>query len=160
VNGKFKMMNPFIQNYGHIEALKNCVEANYHHLFISVVSFTKRCTFKMDELDYRKIASNQLLVYDVELFDYIHRKVSVLKVQHDQPLLNENEILKIYNAIKAENITDQKIRESHIQALKANNTKSESCCVCNKPVSDKVKTFCLTNKKFNGKIYCFQHQKR
>jgi hypothetical protein len=78
VNGKFKMMNPFTQNYGHIEALKSLIEEKYSQLFISMVSFTKRCTFKVD-LDYRKIASNELIVYDIELSDFIHRKVSVSK---------------------------------------------------------------------------------
>jgi hypothetical protein len=77
VNGKYKMMNPFIKNYGHIEAIKSYVDKKYHDLFVSMVSFTKRCTFKLDELDVRQISSNDLIVYDVELSDFIHRKVSV-----------------------------------------------------------------------------------
>ncbi|PAE23867.1 nuclease-related domain-containing protein [Bacillus sp. 7894-2] len=169
VNGKFKMMNPFIQNYGHIQALKNFLDQKYHHLFISMVSFTKRCTFKIDDLELRKIASNDLIVYDVELFDYIHRKVSVLKLQHKEPLLNDSEVLMIYDAIYAANIIDPSIREKHVQTLKESKSnkketvtkenQSEKCCVCNKTVSDKVKAFCLSNKRFNGKIYCFGHQK-
>ncbi|MGP4079972.1 nuclease-related domain-containing protein [Pseudalkalibacillus sp. R45] len=165
VNGKFKMMNPFIQNYGHIEALKNYIEEDFHHLFISMVSFTKRCTFKMDELDFRKIASNELLVYDVELFDYMQRKDSVLKIQHEEPLLTKNNISKIYHMITGANITDQSIRDQHVHSLKAGKEKAgetdvrEKCCICHKPVSEKVKRFCLNNKKFNGKIYCFEHQK-
>lgn len=168
VNGKFKMMNPFIQNYGHIQAIKDILDKKYHDLFISMVSFTKRCTFKIDELDFRKIASNELLVYDVELSDYIHRKVSVLKIQHKEPLLNEEDISIIYNAIVKANIEDQVIREKHVQSLKEEavpeknsaikDNKKDKCMVCNKPVSDKVREFCLSNKKFNGKIYCFEHQ--
>lgn len=168
VNGQFKMMNPFIQNYGHIQALKNFLDQKFHHLFISMVSFTKRCTFKIDDLELRKIASNDLIVYDVELFDYIHRKVSVLKLEHKEPLLNENEVLMIYDAIYAANITDPSIREKHVQILKESNrnkiesvtkeNQPEKCCVCNKTVSEKVKAFCLSNKRFNRKIYCFEHQ--
>ncbi|WP_261133376.1 nuclease-related domain-containing protein [Bacillus sp. Marseille-Q3570] len=168
VNGKFKLMNPFIQNYGHIEALKNYIEEDYHHLFISMVSFTKRSTFKIDNLNLRKIASDELLVYDVELFDYIHRKVSVLKIQHEEPLLTENDISKIYATIAEANISDQTARNEHVQSLKTAKVKSEDirknmkekCTVCDKPVSEKVRTFCLSNKRFNGKIYCFEHQKR
>ncbi|WP_257351638.1 nuclease-related domain-containing protein [Pseudalkalibacillus decolorationis] len=129
VNGKFKMMNPFIQNYGHIQALRNYIDEKYHPLFISMVSFTKRCTFKIDELDFRKIASDELLVYDIELFDYIRRKVSVLKIQHKEPLLSENDINKIYQAITEANITDQTIREEHVKFLKEGKSKAEEIVV-------------------------------
>ncbi|WP_227521481.1 nuclease-related domain-containing protein [Bacillus alkalisoli] len=49
VNGKIRFMSPFIQNYGHIQALKG-ISTQMDHVF-SVVSFTKRCTFRLDELD-------------------------------------------------------------------------------------------------------------
>jgi hypothetical protein len=169
VNGKFKMMNPFIQNYGHIQALKSFIDKKYHPLIISMVSFTKRCTFKIDDLELRKIASNDLIVYDVELSEYIHRKVSVLKLQHNEPLLSENDINDIYNAIKEANVEDKLIREKHVLSLKEDkvntvepatiNNEKAMCCVCNKPVSEKVRAFCLSNKKFNGKVFCFGHQK-
>lgn len=170
VNGKFKMINPFVQNYGHIQAIKDILDKKYHDLFISMVSFTKRCTFKIDELDFRKIASNELLVYDVELSDYIHRKVSVLKIHHKEPLLNQEDIRIIYKAIVEANIEDQVIRDKHVQSLKEdvvtqkdsaiNDSKQNKCNVCNKFVSDKVRDFCLSNKKFNGKVYCYEHQNK
>ncbi|MEH6940097.1 nuclease-related domain-containing protein [Bacillus sp. JJ664] len=53
VNGKFKMMNPFIQNFGHIQALKPLISRKFGEHFISVVSFTKRCILKVDG-DFRK----------------------------------------------------------------------------------------------------------
>jgi hypothetical protein len=165
VNGKFNMMNPFIQNYGHIQALKNIIDKKYDQLFISMVSFTKRCTFKIDELDFRKIASNELIVYDVELSDYIARKISVLKLQHKEPFLNESDISQIYTTLSAANITDQLIRDQHVLSLKEGKASSketdqrDKCCVCDKTVSEKVKEFCISNKKFDGKVYCFEHQK-
>jgi Nuclease-related domain len=163
VNGRFKMMNPFIQNYGHIEALKTLIDEKYHSFFISMVSFTKRCTFKVD-LDYRKIASNELIVYDIELSEFIHRKVSVLKLQHKDPLLNEPDIDRIYHDISLANITDSNVREEHNLKLNTNTvTKSDtataSCVTCSKPVSAKVQAYCLSNKRFEGKVYCYQHQK-
>jgi len=163
INGKFKMMNPFVQNYGHIKALAAFIDKKYHDLFISMVSFTKRCTFKVD-LDYRKIASNEMIVYDIELSEFIHRKVSVLKIQNKEPILTEGDISTIYNTFSKANITDPQVREEHKHALKINTSEektspSSTCSVCNKPVSDKVKTYCLENKKFNGKIYCYDHQK-
>jgi hypothetical protein len=97
VNGKFKMMNPFVQNYGHIKALSSLIDEKYHDWFVSMVSFTKRSTFKVDS-DYRRIASNELIVYDIELSEFIHRKESVLKIQHKEPLLNEGDLSSIYHA--------------------------------------------------------------
>lgn len=164
VNGKFKMMNPFVQNYGHIKALKSLIDPKYHNLFISMVSFTRRCTFKVD-LDFRKISSNEMIVYDTELSEFIHRKESVLKIHHKKTLLTEDEISTIFNAFEKANITDPKIRDEHKRALNTNSSKNEktgstsTCIICKKPVSDKVKEYCLSNNKFKGKIYCFDHQK-
>ncbi|MCC3356799.1 nuclease-related domain-containing protein [Bacillus sp. REN16] len=163
INGKFKMMNPFIQNYGHIQALTSLIDKKYHDLFISMVSFTKRCTFKVD-LEYRKIASNEIIVYDIELSEFIRRKVSVLKIQHKEPLVTEGDISTIYQAFAKANITDPAVREQHKRALSTNTSNektasSPTCTICNKPVSEKVKMYCLARKNFDGKIYCFDHQK-
>ncbi|MDF2606813.1 MAG: hypothetical protein K0S34_1008 [Bacillales bacterium] len=171
VNGKFKMMNPFVQNFGHIEALKNTIDKKFRDHFVSIVSFTKRCTFKLDELDYRKIGSNNLVVYDIELSDYIHRKISILKIHNKEPLFSEADISLIYETIAQANITDQNIRNKHVQELKQTQSKDKpieekttaeikvKCSVCEKAVSEKVAQFCLSNKKFKGKIYCYEHQK-
>lgn len=162
VNGKFNLMNPFVQNYGHIKALASLVDQKYQNLFISIVSFTKRSTFNVDP-GYRKIASNELIVYDIELSEFVHRKVSVLKIQHKEPLLSERVISEIYDVFSNADIKDPAIRREHEQALKAsgsNTTTQPTCSICNKPVSDKVKAYCLSNQKFNGKIYCYEHQKK
>lgn len=164
INGKFKMMNPLMQNYGHIQALKNFIEDKYQQYFISLVSFTKRCTFKIEE-ELRKIHSNELVIYDVELTQFINRKVAVLKLQYKKPIFLKNEIETIYNSLLNANITDAAIRKQHIDIIKEKKNitdkkeKETKCIVCQKPVSDKVKSFCLSNKKFQGKIYCFEHQK-
>lgn len=164
INGKFKMMNPLMQNYGHIQALKNFIEDKYQQYFISLVSFTKRCTFKIEE-ELRKINSNELVIYDVELTQFINRKVAVLKLQYKKPIFLKNDIETIYNSLLNANITDAAIRKQHIDIIKEKKNitdkkeKENKCIVCQKPVSDKVKSFCLSNKKFQGKIYCFEHQK-
>lgn len=164
INGKFKMMNPLMQNYGHIEALKNFIDGKYHQYFISMVSFTKRCTFKIEE-ELRKIHSNQLVIYDVELTEFINRKVAVLKLQYKNPVFMKDDIELIYNSLLNSNISDASIRKQHIdniQTKKNNDDKTNDenkCVICQKPVSEKVKSFCLSNKKFQGKIYCYEHQK-
>jgi len=164
INGKFKMMNPLTQNYGHIQGLKSFIEAKYHQYFISVISFTKRCTFKIEE-ELRKINSNELVIYDIELTQFINRKVAILKLQYKNPIFIKNEIETIYNALLNANITDAVIRKQHIDIIKEKKNITEKkemenkCIVCQKPVSDKVKSFCLSNKKFQGKIYCYEHQR-
>ncbi|PLT33662.1 nuclease-related domain-containing protein [Bacillus sp. V5-8f] len=165
VNGKFKMMNPFMQNHGHIKSLLSLVDGKFSDHFVSIVSFTKRCTFKVD-LEMRKISSNELIVYDVELSDFLHRKVSVVKLQNITPLITEQEIESIFAIIQKANITDPELRETHTVAIQNNkehqhnsNQSSPKCATCNQPVSEKVAAFCLSNKKFQGKVYCFNHQK-
>jgi Nuclease-related domain len=163
VNGKFKMMNPFVQNYGHIKALSSLIDKKHHDWFVSTVSFTKRSTFKVDS-DYRKIASNELIVYDIELSEFIHRKEAVLKVQHKESLISEREISTLYNAFLQANITKPDMREEHKRALKTKTNEEKisspaTCKVCNRPVSDKVMAYCLSNQAFKGEIYCYDHQK-
>jgi len=94
----------------------------------------------------------------------------VNEIHHKEPLLNEDDISNIFNAILEANIEDQVIRDQHVQSLKGEvvphndsaikDNKQDKCMVCNKPVSEKVKAYCLSNKKFNGKIYCFEHQNK
>ncbi|QNF29649.1 nuclease-related domain-containing protein [Metabacillus elymi] len=169
VNGKFNMLNPFHQNYGHISALKAIVPIENTNI-VSMVSFTKRCTFKVD-LELRKIQSKNLIVYDIELFEFINRKLNVLKLQNGSPVYSENDIVQMYQKVERANIRDSEVRERHVRLLKSNATKETSngvqkktsldkCKVCGTVVPLKVKEYCLSNnKRFKGEIYCFEHQK-
>ncbi|MET3695864.1 nuclease-like protein [Bacillus oleivorans] len=164
VNGKFKMPSPLIQNFGHIEAIKRYIDSKFHEYFISIVSFTKRCTFKID-MELREIKSNELVVYDIEFSEFIKRKIAIIKIQHKEPFFNSIEINDIYQTLQQANVKDPKIRESHVQNIQRNKQKVETtigkykCLICDKPVTEKVATFCISNKKFAGNIYCFDHQK-
>ncbi|SFJ47855.1 Nuclease-related domain-containing protein [Halobacillus dabanensis] len=159
VNGKFKMMNPFFQNYGHIQALKKIIGEKYEGSMVSIVSFTKRCTFKIDT-NLRDIKENQLIVYDMELSEFINRKIHVQKLIHKQPLITAEEVQHIYGEIKKQHISNPDVLKRHVEALNdTSETTRSTCVVCEKEVSNKVKSFCLNNKKFEGKIYCYDHQK-
>jgi len=169
VNGKFKMVNPFNQNYGHIQAIKSFLPSIKNENIISMISFTKRCTFRVNP-ELRKIQSNELIVYDVELSEYIMRKLNVLKLQHKKAIFSDEELLHMHSRLQEENIIDIKIREKHVEQLKMNNNEKPSievkqiekatCKTCGKEVSEKVKGFCLSNKeRFKGNVYCFEHQK-
>ncbi|WP_277586575.1 nuclease-related domain-containing protein [Psychrobacillus antarcticus] len=167
VNGKFPLMNPFNQNYGHIQAIKGVLGTTDEKQFVSMVSFTKRCTFKVNE-ELRKVQSNDLIVYDTELSEYITRKINVLKLENKEPLYSNEELVYLYNKLKKANITDSQIRDMHVEKLKEKDNKKlvinessiSTCKTCGKPVSEKVKAYCLTNKgRFKDNVYCFEHQK-
>lgn len=167
VNGKFPMMNPFNQNYGHIEAIKSVLENWDKIQYVSMVSFNKRCKFKVNE-ELRKIQSNDLIVYDTEFSEFITRKINVLRLQHPEPILSNNDIQDIYNKLISANITDLQIRDMHVEKLKSqsnietttNKRDLSTCKECGKEVSEKVREYCISNKKrFKGNIYCYEHQK-
>lgn len=162
VNGKFKMMNPFNQNFGHIQAIKSLIDTKNEITYVSMVSFNRRCTFKVNE-ELRKIHSDDLIVYDTELSDYIMRKLNVLKLQPNVKVYSNEEIEYIYDQLLEQNISDQSIRLQHIEMIndtvKTSEINSNKCVICDQQVSEKVKTYCLSNKRFNGKIYCYEHQK-
>ncbi|WP_391117378.1 nuclease-related domain-containing protein [Psychrobacillus sp. L3] len=167
VNGKFPMMNPFNQNYGHIQAIKTVLDIIEDTQFVSMVSFTKRCTFKVNE-ELRKLQSNDLIVYDTELSEFITRKINVLKLQNPEPLYSNEELQDLYNKLKNANISDSQIRDKHVEKLNEKDRKEIvkneedilACKTCGKVVSEKVNAYCLTNKtRFKGNIYCYEHQK-
>ncbi|MEK4976640.1 hypothetical protein [Bacillus sp. FSL K6-6540] len=61
----------------------------------------------------RKIQSDELIVYDVELSEYIQRKMNRIQAE-TEPVLTESDIQKIYQTLKEANITDPKIRAEHV----------------------------------------------
>ncbi|WP_025026286.1 nuclease-related domain-containing protein [Caldalkalibacillus mannanilyticus] len=168
VNGKFPMLNPFNQNYGHILAVKSFLDGVEDTNVVSMISFNRRATFKVNE-ELRKIQSNDLIVYDTELSDFIARKINIIKMLNLSALFSDEVIIHMYNVLSKANITDPSTREQHVekinelkdQKVDANaSTEVVNCDKCGKVVSAKIKAFCLSNKnRFDGKIYCFEHQK-
>jgi hypothetical protein len=117
VSNQPPMYNPIRQNYGHIKALQNILFDFKKLTFVSMISFTGRCQLSVDP-ELRKIESNELVVYDFKLNDYIERKLSHWKVKGTQPTLSEQDITRIHETIHKANITDPKIRKLHIEKAK------------------------------------------
>ncbi|QYR20977.1 NERD domain-containing protein [Paenibacillus sp. sptzw28] len=122
VSNRFNMYNPLMQNYGHIKALENVLRVFPALTYISIVSFTMRCRFSIDP-ELRKIASDELIVYDTELSEFINRKISRIRAMSDKPLLTEPEINQIYDAVQSANITDAALRAEHNQKAKLQSSK-------------------------------------
>ncbi|KWX87200.1 NERD nuclease [Paenibacillus riograndensis] len=117
VSNRYKMYNPLKQNYGHIKAIESLLKDVATVKYISIISFTMRCRFSIDP-ELRKIHSDELVVYDVELSEYISRKLISLKtVNHESPI-SAGQIQTIYDHLAQANITDAEIRKLHIDKIK------------------------------------------
>lgn len=114
VNGKFPMLNPFNLNYGYILAIESILTEINDSNVVSMVSFTKRSTFKVN-VELSNIKSNDLIAYDIELQEFLNRKINVLKLQRKWEIYTEQEILNMYNRLNEANITDSEIREKHVE---------------------------------------------
>ncbi|MFC3343086.1 nuclease-related domain-containing protein [Paenibacillus abyssi] len=117
VNNRFKMYNPLKQNYGHIKALESTIKGYPNLTFVSMISFTMRCRFSIDP-SLRKIESNELIVYDVELSEFISRKILRMKAVLKEPILQDSEVMNLFNMIQEANITDPVIRNEHVDKIK------------------------------------------
>jgi hypothetical protein len=159
INKKYKMMNPFHQNYGHIQTIKNALQLSSNEMIFSIISFTRRAVFRIGP-ELRNIQSSELCVYDTELSEFISRKIKYMKLQSASVLYTDKQIEYMCNQLEAANITDKHMRENHNTGIKSNGKGPEAkCAACGNLISYKVRQYCITNPKFNGKVYCFDHQK-
>jgi hypothetical protein len=117
VSNRFNMYNPLMQNYGHIKALEQVLNVFSNLFFISMISFTMRCRFSIDPV-LRKIESNELIVYDTELSEFINRKINRVKATSEKQKLTNDEVQKIYEMVLTANITDGGKRAEHISKIK------------------------------------------
>ncbi|MFF2908382.1 nuclease-related domain-containing protein [Paenibacillus sp. NPDC057934] len=117
VSNRFNMYNPLRQNYGHIKALELILQGFPGLTYISMISFTMRCRFSIDP-DLRKIESNELIVYDTELSEFIDRKMNRLRQTSATPVVTTDQIQKIYDSIANANIQDAALRAAHIGKIK------------------------------------------
>ncbi|WP_342476873.1 nuclease-related domain-containing protein [Paenibacillus sp. FSL H7-0350] len=117
VSNRYKMYNPLKQNYGHIKAIESLLKDVAIVKYISMISFTMRCRFSIDP-ELRKIHSDELVVYDVELSELISRKLISLKTVNPDPPISAALAQTIYDQLVQANITDADIRKLHIDKIK------------------------------------------
>ncbi|WP_340395004.1 nuclease-related domain-containing protein [Paenibacillus sp. FSL E2-0177] len=117
VSNRYKMYNPLKQNYGHIKAIESLMKDVATVKYISMISFTMRCRFSIDP-ELRKIQSDELVVYDVELSEFISRKLISLKAGTPGSLITTAQVQTIYNHLVQTNITDAEIRKRHVDKIK------------------------------------------
>ncbi|WP_405107104.1 nuclease-related domain-containing protein [Paenibacillus sp. FSL K6-1217] len=117
VSNRYKMYNPLKQNYGHIKAIESLLKDVATVKYISMISFTMRCRFSIDP-ELRKIHSDELVVYDVELSEFISRKLISLKTVNPEPPISAVQLQTVYDHLVQANITDAEIRKLHIDKIK------------------------------------------
>ncbi|WP_238403055.1 nuclease-related domain-containing protein [Paenibacillus mesophilus] len=119
VSNRFKMYNPLMQNYGHMKALESHLDGFKTARYISMISFTMRCRFSIDP-ELRKIHSDEFIVYDVELSEFINRKMQRIKAELSTPVLTPEDIQLVFEKVNGINITDVKVRAEHVEKAKKN----------------------------------------
>ncbi len=112
VNSKYNMYNPLRQNRTHINVLKRLLKECGDLRFISVVSFTKRCELHIDP-DLRTVDTDEFVVYDILLTEFIERKLIRLRHEYSSPLLSDSDISSIFQVFCEKNITDPTVRKEH-----------------------------------------------
>ncbi|MFZ4453226.1 nuclease-related domain-containing protein [Salibacterium aidingense] len=117
LNEREEIENPFISMKERIKALKPLVDTRYHNSFISMVSFKENCTFKIDP-GLCKMVSNELVVHEQNLAEYIHRKLFVARFQHTAPLITETVMESMYQTISSNQISPVKGKEKHRKPAK------------------------------------------
>lgn len=74
-------------------------------------------------------------------------------------LWNRNRLVKALLSIKKDSPVvehQQEVAATNVEQAEVGN---DLCAVCNKPVSEKVRQYCLSNQqRFSGKVYCYDHQ--
>ncbi|OME01124.1 NERD nuclease [Paenibacillus odorifer] len=114
VSNRYKMYNPLKQNYGHIKAVESLTKSIPKVKFVSIISFTMRCRFSIDP-ELRQIQSNELVIYDIELSEFISRKLLRLKSESSEQLLSQAQVQSIYDQLIQANSTDSEIHKLHIE---------------------------------------------
>jgi len=118
VSNRYKVYNPLKQNYGHIKAIENLLTDIPGERFVSMVSFTMRCRFSIDP-ELRNIGSDELVIYDVELSEFISRKLLRLKAENAVESYSQEIIQEIHQRLLQANITDPEVRKLHVEKIAA-----------------------------------------
>jgi len=168
-DGRYEFYNPFWQNYGHIQAVKELLKDFDIRTYHSIVTFTLRASISDIDDELKNVrTSPELVIYDTALLDTINRRLAI-SARGGLPHLSKLDVERIHAKLSRSNITDVQTREEHVNKNKLRQTAGQGnltsnggeCTDCGRSVSQKVKEFCLTNRnRFGGKVYCYEHQTR
>lgn len=114
---QLKIPNPFIRHTEQIDAIRRQL-VNYKDLrVVSLISFTMRARLNLEN-ELRQMHSDELVGYDIEIFEMITRKYTRLKTEYPTAALSDLNIRHIYETLKKGNVTYSGIRAEHEAAQK------------------------------------------
>lgn len=91
---------------------------------------------------YTKAAIELAKANRVELWNRNHLVKALLSIKKDSPVMEHRQEVAVTNVEQA-------------------TPRNDVCTVCNKPVPEKVRQYCLSNQqRFSGKVYCYDHQRK
>ena len=135
---KEKMFNPIWQNYGHVQALKNCIGKESSNYYNSIIAFSTNSTLKFED-DFKAARV-------IQFPQLIH----VIK-ERNMCIVSDTDLQEINKALTGLMITDRKkkreVKKRHIQFIKNNrinriqkekeNSNQSICPKCNSKLSVK-----------------------
>lgn len=90
---------------------------------------------------------------------YTKQAIELAKV-NDVALWNRKNLVNALLSVRRSGVTPVSPAVPEIAATAEPESNLDTCAICGRPVSAKVKQYCLSNQKcFGGKVYCFEHQK-
>ncbi|MEQ8235172.1 MAG: NERD domain-containing protein [Syntrophomonadaceae bacterium] len=98
---KEKLLNPIIQNKGHIKALKAILSDFGEVPFISIVTFSSRATLK--------VQVDSTVIYTPQIIRTIEK--------YEEEVIPLEDVKKIYETIKNANIQDKEVSQTHKAAI-------------------------------------------
>ena len=114
---QLKIPNPFIRHAEQINAIKSHLSDYKELRVISLISFTLRARLNLEN-ELRQMHSDELVGYNIEIFEMITRKFTRLKTEHPAAALSDLNIRHIYETLKKGNVTYKGIRAEHEAAQK------------------------------------------
>lgn len=109
-NGKKeRFYNPIWQNSGHITALKDVLDLNYHPYLKSVIIFSERCQLKNLQVH----SSNVNILKRNGLVKYMRKEI-----KKGSKVLTKDDINLLFTQLEKFTRVDQSIKEQHIQSVK------------------------------------------
>lgn len=111
---KEKLLNPIIQNKGHVKALQELLIDYPNDIYHPIVTFSTKATLK--------VAVTSDVVYNTKLMQTIKK--------YNKEILSMKEVEEIYNLILNANITDRESKKEHVKSIK-NNVKTRRMQISN-----------------------------
>ena len=113
---KYEFRNPILQNYGHVNSLKQVLGDYKSVPFISIVAFSRQANLR--------VSSNIPVVYWSQILDVIRG--------YENPVIKESDVIRITRLLMASNTDSKETRKDHVKNVRANVKKRQETIASDK----------------------------